>query len=343
MSSTEEDQRLSNFRQTNETRETKRLAEFMSSALGKNSTMTEPDGVTFEDIAFVVEYLKILPKQSNKVKMEMMKNMPILTLVTMLFSMHTDGVDTIIKGLSTHADEDVRGKMADMFSLEQLGMAMAEAALKTDQYRTKLWRLFTGTLSDPMIRLPVNISDAIQNSIIKQRCGTDPKFLSRTSQSLIAFNDLFVDNTSTKAAGFNTTIDHPLNSKDQLCPVVKNLNTMADQSIENEIGKCMVLLKKHSPSGLGLTEDQEVYQTLKAEVDAFVDIVKKWDTLTAYTCESGECTYKSEKLQLVSDKVRAYAKTCMSSINARKKTELKKRRKNGDKTLTFGEKLKSWF
>lgn len=318
--------------QTNETIYSQRLATFMRSSLGKNSTISEPDGgVSFEDIAFVVEYLQILPKQANKVKTDMMKKMPILALVTNLFSLYT-GVDAIIKALSTSTDEDVRGKMVHLFSLEQLGTAMKEASIKTDPYRTALWRLFTGTLSDPSVQLPTNISDKIQNSIIKQRCGTDPTFLTKTRKSLIEYNDLF-----------GPKVDHPLNSKDQLCPGVKNLNTMADQSIENDINTCMTTLKKHSPSGLGLTEDQDLYKTLRSEVDTFVELVKQWDNLTAYTCDAGECTYKYQKLQLVADKVRAYAKSCASSINAVRKTDLKRRRKVGDKTLTTSERMKSWF
>jgi hypothetical protein len=318
-----------------------RFETFMNVALSRTSTISEPDSnITLGDIAFVVDYLKVVPKEVEKVKREIVQKTPIIALVHTLATVQTDiDVGETLRTLSTATDAQARVQLQkQLYYLENIIFAAVNAKVKTDTYRTKVWRMFTGVLNDPLRKLPLNVSTQIQNAIIKQRCGMEPTFLKQTNKTLGDFNEIFID--SPLDAEY---VDHPLNSKNRLCPIIRDLNTMADTGLTSEIRKCVKLLNNYTPGDLDLTSDSVEYRTIKTEVDTFKRWVIEWENLESYACVTENCTTKAARLKEAADAVRKYAHTCSASIKKRHKNNLRRRKKNKDTTLTLREKISTWF
>jgi hypothetical protein len=118
---------------------------------------------------------------------------------------------------------------------------------------------------------------------------------------------------------------------------------MADIGLTTEIRKCVKLLNNATPEYLDLTSDSKEYKKIKAEVDTFKQWVIDWENTESYDCKTENCTTKAARLKEVADGVRKYANTCTASINKRHKNNLRRRKRNGDKTLTLREKIGTWF
>jgi sulfur relay (sulfurtransferase) DsrC/TusE family protein len=312
----------------------------MTTVLGKHSTMSKPGrNVKTQDIAFVVDFLGIAPDQVAKLKHELVQKTPMLTLVYTLVDVKADWTYArIVTELSDKSDLEARAYLLrELAYLENILVAAMAARVKTDACRLKIWKLFTHVLADPLREMPANISEHFQTSIIKSRCGVEPTFLDRTREPLTHFKDLFVQNPTDQ-------LDHPLNSKERLCPVVHNLNRISDPDLADTIEQCLDLIDRYTPAGLDLNEDDDDYKKIKADVDNFLQIIHEWDKMNVYTCaETGTCRSKADKLQITADEVREYAQTCSASLQKRHKKHLIKRRKNGDTTQSIGQKLWSWF
>jgi hypothetical protein len=196
--------------------------------------------------------------------------------------------------------------------------------------------MFTSILKDPQRQLPKNVSREIQDAIIKERCGVEPTFLNGTNKELTDFMSIFTD------GGMND-IGHPLNSKDQLCPIIRDLNTISDKSLARKIYDCVTLLKVYTPEALGLTENSVEYKTIKKEVDTFDQWVRNWKDVDSYICKTENCVTQATRLKGAADEVRKYADSCTKSIENRHKSNLRERKKTGDHTLTFREKFATWF
>ena len=309
---------------------------FMNTVLVKKSTTSKPDkSVVTKDIAFALEYLKVSPEETQKMKIELVKKTPILALLQVFSQTRSNDVlVSLVSELSTESDTNTRSRLLDeLFDLEHISNAAELGNVDIETFHMKMWKLFTDSLNVPGRHIPTNVSTQIQNSIIKSRCSVEPKFLQETSEPLSYFKEVFEK---------DELIDHPLNSN-VLCPVVRNLNKVSDKAVKSDIKKCLDLIKLYKPAGLGLTPDSEEFKIIKADVDNFLYITHHWDKMSVYACVGNECTSKVDKLQQVADQVRSYASTCTASINKQHKKNLKQRRQTGDKTLTAGEKLWSWF
>jgi hypothetical protein len=315
----------------------KRLESFMNFALSRTSTISEPNSdIATQDIAFAVDYLNILPGQVEELKREIIQKTPIMAMVYTLTTIQTESiVGETIRVLSTFTDSQARVYlMKKLYYLENILFASTTAKIDTDNYRTRIWRVFTSDLNDPLRKLPSNVSSQIQNSIIKQRCGVDPTFLNETDKKLIDFNDIFNDGQS--------SADHPLNSKNRLCPVIRDLNTMADTGLKNKIHKRVKLLNRYTPGELGLTSDSVEYKTIKKDVDTFKRWVLQWENTDSYACKTENCVTHATRLKEAATEVRKYANTCTSSVELRRKNNLRRRKKCGER-LTLRENISTWF
>jgi sulfur relay (sulfurtransferase) DsrC/TusE family protein len=313
-----------------------RYEAFMNTVLGKKSTTLKPDkDVRTKDIAFAIEHIKASNQEIQKLKVELVDKTPILALLQTLSTvLPSDTVSNLVKELSTESDKIIRARFVkELFYLENISDAAELGNVDIEIFHMRMWKMFTDLLNSPTTHIPANVSSQIQNSIIKKRCGVEPTFLNETGEPLSHFKEVFAE---------DELLDHALNSN-VLCSVVRNLNTVSNATVKKDIKKCLDLIKKYTPSGLGLTPDSEEFKKIQADVDNFMYITHQWDKMSVYICTENECSSKTEKLKQVADQVRSYATTCSSSINKQHKKNLAYRRKNGDKTLTTSEKLWSWF
>ena len=322
---------------TPEEKKRARLQSIMATIVKSPATTSKPE-VQFpiSDIAFVIDYLKISPPEVAKIKRELVRKTPIIASVLMIAKEYPNDSDNLMKAWSTLSDDDARKEIIKTLdSLEIIINAAKSANVKTDALRLDIWKLFITALNDPSRKIPINVSTQIQASIIKKRCKVEPIFLQRTRKPFTDFTQLFVENEKIQA-----DIDHPLNTKEQLCPVVLNLNAVSDKSVEKTIKECSELIDKYKSEGLGLTNDSMEYVTIQKDVDNFVKITGEWHDMKTYARTDGSiCTSKMDKLKVLADKVRSYAKTCSSSINKQRKTHLKQQAKGSTDT----KKSRSWW
>jgi hypothetical protein len=321
-----------------------RMKHFMSVALGNMSTMSQPDpNVMLKDIAFAVDHLDIAPDTVKTIKRDMVQKTPLLALVYTLgtrtsIEQRPIQMTKIVETLSISSDSEARVYLLqELGSLESIVDAATIGKLSTDYYRTKVWKLFTNTLNDPQHdSMPPTVSDQIQHAVIKRRCGVGPTFLQHATNPILHFNDLFVTG--------NNAIEHPLNSKDQLCPVIRDLNTMADKNLADTINNCVRLLGDFTPSALNFTSESPEYKKMCSDVKSFGDMINRWEDITLYACDdTKECVSKSEKLKLVADQIRKYAASCTATIDTRRKLNMKSRIANKDPSVTKYDQFKSWF
>jgi hypothetical protein len=328
---------ISDKKPTPEEQNRTRLQSIMGTIVQSPSTTSKPDmQFAISDIAFVIDYLKISPIEVEKIKRELVRKTPIIALVHTMSKMY-EGEELIyfIQEWSTLSDDDARKEITKKLEyLETIIIAAKSANVKTDAVRLDIWKLFITALNDPSHTIPINVSLQITSSIIKNRCGVEPTFLQRTTKPFTDFNELFVNNEA------NEGIDHPLNTREELCPVVRNLNTVSDKSLEKTIKKCHELISRYKFEGLGLKEDDIAYKTIQEDVENFLKITREWHEMKTYECTTGSiCTSKMEKLKLMADQVRSYAKTCSARITKQNKMHMKQQLQ----ASTDNKKKRSWF
>lgn len=305
---------------------------FMKNAL-KGSTVKSPSAnVHPYELAFAVEYLQI---KSGDVKTEVTNNTPLAALMWKYGQMHDlDSIETLHK---YKTDKKVRETIQGGLFLDQLLAASRVAGVDISKWISVLWRRFLTALVDPNVLLPADVSKDITTWIISQRCKTEAKFLKTASKPIL--QEIFAEN-----AQFIPGDNKVLNSKEQLCGVIADLNVMARMKTDRVIEDCFKTMNKYVPSDLDI--DDRRFDELRHEMRRFSALVDEWDDITQYKkfcTDEKSCTTNVKRLHVVAAFVKEHGKNCKNQLNTLRKKNLVRRRKAKDKDLGLMDRLRSYF
>jgi hypothetical protein len=323
-----------------------RLKRFLQSALGFSTVALVHNTILTTEIAFALEYLQI---ETGDIKKSALRDIPILSLLWVNDALAPEETLNVLQYQQTKqmTDDEARVYLGGFLDLSQVmytALLVDGTTAHEKNCRALLWDRLMVEIMKPSttIIFPKVVSWDIQKAVIENRCKrTKLGFLSQTRKPILA--GLFDDE--------NVVNNQPLNAPtESVCTAVADLYMLSHTKTTSMINGCFKLLEKFSPADLGMTAGSDAYNKLKGDVDAFRSSVQRWDDINLYVDTTDEfctapteCESRLQRLHTIAQEVDKYATQCKQSLRTYRKQNLRRRRKDGDSTLTYSEKLLSWF
>ena len=302
-----------------------RLSDFMKSALEHSTPTMFSNLETMHELGYVVDYMKL---NVHDIKKQLTNKIPILALYHTYSKFEPDKIDFGMTDVSFRTL-----CTSDMYT-DQLILSAMSAKIDIRDQILVLWKRFlTQVVLLPNTQLPDKVSQELFEWVIKQRCKQDAQFLKHTKKDILQ-------------GLFGEYATQPLNSKQELCSTVADLNIMAKYNANKSVHKCKEKLYKYKPTDLGIS--LEAYSELKERFSTLSALLDKWDDVTSYHstayCETDSaCSTDVQRLRTIADAVKRAASACDKEVGQLYKKKLAERRKSGDKSLSFSQMLKSYF
>ena len=323
--------------------EVERFNHFTNTVLGDvtTSASTFPTSIEPYEIGYVLDYQKI---DVLKLKKKIASKTPVMSLYYMYHYKFSKDIDNQIYAME---DADFRNKCAvELYTDQLIFSAMMAGGRNIQNELLSMWKLFLNKfVLDPNTILPQKVSLEMENWVIKQRCGLDTSFLGNSNEILhkILLDRMYI----TKNNGVGSQI---LNTKQDLCEVLTDLNAIARQKTNSSILKCMKMMHTYGPSSLG-EEDTGVFKKLQHNFAKFQKLVESWDNISTYSMDSAsefcnpdsaDCADNVQRLHVMAAEIKNVANSCSGDVAGLRKKKLVNMRKNGSKMSLF-DKVRSYL
>lgn len=319
-----------------------RMNLFMVQSLKNSFPMSMSSSVSATELAFILDYSKIPLKN---ITTRLVRKTPIVSL----FYVHTekqrrDGTGAMHDYMLEYvvrSDTETRTYFQNNLSTDKLVFAALLAKVDISSEISKMWDLFMEKIVlHPNTFLPKKVSKEIFEWVVQQRCGQELKFLKKTNKKIL--EQIFED-TDSVVNGHKNNI---LNTKNDMCTAITDLNTLARLYTNKTIDKCYKKLQQYKPVELDMNDVE--YNELKNYFSKLMLLIVNWDDVSTYYCNDKKgdspCnTTNVQRLHLITEEIVNTATSCSSEISRLVKKRLVARRKSGDKSLSLLEKFRSFF
>lgn len=314
--------------------EVQRLNLFLQTSLKSSSPKYLASSVRRHELGFAVDYMKL--DSNSAIKKQLVNKTPILSLNSVYRVFYPEQV------YDSMGDTEFRKMCANTMYTDQVIYSAMQAGVNIDSEISSMWKTFlTKVVLNPNTVLPQDVSRDLFDWVVQKRCKQEASFLKKTNKSIL--RQILSDTVAVTGVG-----DQILNSKQDLCVAVTDLNTMSRQKTNTTIQNCIGELNKYTAVELGL--DKAVYDEMKAKFLKLQHLVESWDDVNTYytkseycSADGADCTTNVKRLHVIAAEIERAANSCSSEISKLYKNKVVERRKSGDKSLTMYQRLKSYF